>query len=126
MDTTSRAASWTRGPKGTGWSRPSDRRMRRPMTSTEPPLPVERPWEQGGFFEFPKNHDHQRPSRWSGSILYRTGTDALRGLLSMAQQRGWRRLYVPTYYCQGVTGALRPFIEIEYFDDGPTGSRLDL
>lgn len=96
------------------------------MPSTEPPRPVQTRWEHGGFFEFPKDQAHRRSTPWGRSILYRTGTDALRGLLSTADQRGWRRLLVPTYYCQGVIEALRPLIQVDYFDDGPTRSRVDV
>lgn len=52
---------------------------------------------------------------------YASGRDALRSLLHHGQERlGWRRLWVPSYFCQEVVASLcRTGIPIVPYDDAP-------
>ena len=53
---------------------------------------------------------------------YASGRDALRSLLNYGQKEiGWRRLWVPSYFCQEVVASLKSTgISIELYDDSPT------
>lgn len=59
----------------------------------------------------------------SGSIRVGTGRDALALLLTHgAQHRGWRRIFIPTYYCEDVmTRLYETGVEIARYPAGPEG-----
>lgn len=71
-----------------------------------PWLMSDRPWEIGSDFSWPDLVEEPEQSwrPWSGeSRLYGSGRDALRGLLAHGRdQLGWRRVFVPSYFCQDV------------------------
>jgi hypothetical protein len=88
-------------------------------------LPADR-WEQGSEFHWvplsaappPPN----QPSLWqTQGQLYGSGRDALRAMLAHGQAaRGWRRLWLPSYFCQDVIAALRACsLELCVYDDDP-------
>jgi hypothetical protein len=78
-------------------------------------------WEQGSEFHW------IRPAaagsgRWPEPATYwGSGRDAFRALLAHGQRsRGWRRLWIPAYFCQEVAEALRsPGIALKAYPDGP-------
>ena len=69
------------------------------------------------------------PVPWaSGGLLLSSGRDALRLVLSTGmRRRGWRRLWVPQYFCQVVTAALvTPGLELRAYADSPLRSTPQL
>lgn len=79
-------------------------------------------WENGSEFHWPgvPPPEANTPIPWSSGLLVSSGRDALRLVLSVGvRRRGWRRLWVPEYYCQQVAAALvRPGLELlPYLDD---------
>jgi hypothetical protein len=58
---------------------------------------------------------------WSSGRLLFSGRDALRMTLTEGvRHRGWRRLWVPEYYCQVVTAALvRDDLRLQSYPDSP-------
>jgi len=81
-------------------------------------------WEHGSFFHWTAPElTGPTPHPWNpANILCGSGRDALRALIEHGKAvRGWRRLYVPCYYCQDVVAALvSTGIEVTLYDDGPT------
>lgn len=68
------------------------------------------PWELGSEFHLRVAHaGDARPPPWEGQgLLVGCGRDALRLLLEHGQrERGWRRLWVPSYFCPEVVAAAR-------------------
>jgi hypothetical protein len=68
-------------------------------------------WEHGSEFHLDP-HPHWPtgsavPHPWDGSgLLFGSGRDAALGLLQHGRERwGWRRLWLPSYYCQPVVAA---------------------
>jgi len=55
------------------------------------------------------------------SVLYATGRDALRALIEWGRaERGWRRWFLPDYFCQDVSAAIRATgIEVVTYRDSP-------
>ena len=81
-------------------------------------------WEQGSEFHWPSFEPPQHPAWYpgsSGTILCGSGRDAFRLLLTYGQRkRGWRRLWVPSYYCQEVVSALASDgMDIQLYPDSP-------
>ena len=83
-------------------------------------------WENGSDFHWiglPSVPDAGRahPVPWASGLLLSSGRDALRLVLSTGMRsRGWRRLWVPEYFCQQVTAALvRPGLELRLYADSP-------
>ncbi len=80
-------------------------------------------WESGSDFHWPPWSARARATGvpWAGGIHVSTGRDALRLVLaSGTSERGWRRLWVPEYFCQHVTAALvRPDLELRPYPDNP-------
>jgi hypothetical protein len=80
-------------------------------------------WENGSEFhwlglpEVPRSGDVP----WSGGLLLFSGRDALRLVLRIGvTRRGWRRLWVPDYFCQHVVAAMvRPDLEMLPYPDNP-------
>jgi len=83
-------------------------------------------WENGSEFhwlglpEGPRSGDVP----WSRGLLLFSGRDALRLVLRTgATRRGWRRLWVPDYFCQHVVAAMvRPDLEMLPYADNPLRS----
>jgi hypothetical protein len=87
-------------------------------------------WEHGS--DFPLSSDLGRATLpWSGRPhgLWGSGRQALRGLLEWGRDRhGWRRLLVPSYFCQHTLGSLTGSLPMEAYpcaptQDGPTEVR---
>jgi hypothetical protein len=80
-------------------------------------------WENGSDYHWPglPVAGHEQAAPWPSGLLLFSGRDALRLLLRHGvQNRGWRRLWVPEYYCQLVTAALvRPDLELLPYPDHP-------
>jgi hypothetical protein len=80
-------------------------------------------WECGSEFawlDLPKQV-RSEPVPWDNGLLLFSGRDALRLVLELGVVRhGWRRLWVPDYYCQHVVAALvRPDLELLAYRDHP-------
>ena len=87
-------------------------------------------WEQGSEFHLPTLTDLP-PGRlsWTDACqLYGSGRHALCALLTWGRGRfGWRRVWVPSYYCQNVVQSLRSTgLEIDTYSDGPLDQGPDL
>lgn len=72
-------------------------------------------WESGSFF-------HLDVSAFAGESwlpashqLYGSGRDALKALVVHGVSLGWKRLFVPSYYCHEVTESVRALISIELY-----------
>lgn len=80
-------------------------------------------WEQGSGHSFPAITAPARASSapWRDGRLLFSGRDALRLLLDHgARRRGWRRLWVPDYFCQIVLAAMRhPRLDLRAYPDDP-------
>ena len=81
-------------------------------------------WEHGSDFHCPKfellfgRAEHP----WnSGCEKYGSGRDALRALLLHgAQEIGWRRVFVPSFFCQDVVAAMQiPDLDLVLYSDAP-------
>jgi len=80
-------------------------------------------WELGSEFNwlpYPPTNSETAPWR-KACRLYGTGRDALRALLLWgSDSHGWRRVLVPSYFCQDVIESLLSFgIEVSIYPDGP-------
>ena len=69
----------------------------------------EEKWEQGSEFHWvpfePSDESIEAP--WEKGAFFGSGRDALRALLLHGmQERGWRRLWIPSYFCQEVVKSM--------------------
>lgn len=67
-------------------------------------------WEQGSEFPLMDYHSDKRTRHpWNESCLYMgSGRDAIRLLLDHGiENRGWLRLWIPGYFCQGVVETIQ-------------------
>jgi len=67
-------------------------------------------WEQGSEFHWPSALSPAAASiSWpEAASFWGSGRDAFRALLLHGQQtRGWRRLWIPAYFCQEVAKVLQ-------------------
>ncbi len=80
-------------------------------------------WESGSEFHWIAPTAVEPPASvpWDGGTCFSTGRDALRQVARIGvEARGWRRLWVPDYFCQHVTSALqRTGIELRGYPDDP-------
>ncbi len=80
-------------------------------------------WEHGSEYHWLRvpPGDRPRAEPWEAGLLLSCGRDALRMLLAEGvRRRGWRRLWVPDYFCQSVVAALvRPDLELVPYPDLP-------
>ncbi|AGW92524.1 MULTISPECIES: hypothetical protein [Cupriavidus] len=53
------------------------------------------------------------------AALYGCGRDALRAVVAHGKARGWRRLYLPTYYCHDVTDVSAQDIDVRMYPHAP-------
>lgn len=80
-------------------------------------------WEHGSFFDARRLPTASEPNALlRDAVLFGSGRGALLAALEHGRGRGWRRLVVPTYYCHDVTRFLEPFIEVRFYDHGPTAA----
>ena len=81
------------------------------------------PWEQGSEFHW------LLPPHWSsesaippGAVLFSSGRTALLALLDMGVGYGWKRLWLPTYYCKEVIATVwTSQLEAVFYPDSPFG-----
>ncbi len=66
------------------------------------------PWESGSEYHLDAFAPQRTSWPWEqDAVGYGSGRDALRGLLRHGRDcRGWRRLWVPTFFCQEVVASL--------------------
>jgi hypothetical protein len=68
------------------------------------------PWEQGSEFHMMENirKDERFESPWNrDGLFFGTGRDAMKAILFLGMaSMGWKRLWVPAYFCQKVVGAI--------------------
>lgn len=87
-------------------------------------------WELGSDFHWPGLPRANDPSAvaWASGVLLSSARDALRlALAAGVRERGWRRLWVPEYFCQQVVAALiRPGLELRIYPDDPLRRGPDL
>lgn len=87
------------------------------MTDT-PPLR----WEQGSAYPWMPPSASAAPSAMpKGAVCFDSGRSALTALVRLGQaQHGWRRLWVPTYFCPHVVAHVqRTGIEVQGYADTP-------
>jgi hypothetical protein len=84
---------------------------------------VDERWENGSAFHWLGLPERPRLGDvpWSRGLLLSSGRDALRLVLRTgATTRGWRRLWVPDYFCQDVVAAMvRTDLEMLMYPDNP-------
>lgn len=83
------------------------------------------PWEQGSDFHLSLESGTALLPWASGPhALWGSGRDALRALLAWGRDtRGWRRLLVPSYFCQHTLAAVAAEIELGVYPSGPLQPR---
>ncbi|MCX6344181.1 MAG: hypothetical protein NT018_03810 [Armatimonadetes bacterium] len=84
---------------------------------------VDNRWEHGSFFHWmsPSAAEEADYPWGEESVLCGSGRDAFRVLIEHGRaKRGWKRLYVPCYYCQEVVESLLSTgIDVRLYPDGP-------
>lgn len=79
-------------------------------------------WEHGSEFHWLESLPAPADiSPWDdGGLLYGSGRDAMLALLQHGRAtRGWKRLWLPDYFCQEVAAALATVLPLEIYDDTP-------
>ena len=67
--------------------------------------------------DFPRVVDTPSKGKWNSRNLYADGRQAINALIDF---RGWKRIWIPTYFCQEVVESIRKTgIEVVYYDDYP-------
>jgi hypothetical protein len=87
----------------------------------------ERPdrWEQGSDFHWPQLAAEEEcgDHPWAGrpASFFGSGRDALRAMLGHGVvELGWKRLWIPSYFCQEVAAALHvPGVALHAYSDAP-------
>jgi hypothetical protein len=82
-------------------------------------------WEHGSDFHWLDLEPPAEPEPvpWHGGTAWTSGRDALAAL---CRARRWRRLWVPTYFCQKVLAALRAAgVELAAYPDSPLDPAAD-
>ncbi len=68
------------------------------------------PWEQGSEFHLMEyiQKDERVESPWNhNGLLFGSGRDAIKAILILGMtSMGWKRLWIPAYFCQKVVGAI--------------------
>ena len=83
---------------------------------------IDKRWELGSEFHSTSVESPPEPSLLPRpSVLFRSGRDALRSLLDHAGAAfGWKRILVPSYFCQEVVESLiGTSLTVALYDDGP-------
>jgi hypothetical protein len=83
-------------------------------------------WEHGSDFHLSlESGPAQYPWTALPSSLWGSGRDALCALVEWGREaHGWRRLLVPSYFCQEVLVPIKPKIEIEVYPCTPTSDAV--
>lgn len=79
-------------------------------------------WEHGSDFHCAQLESGKAEHPWnSGCEKYGSGRDALRALLRYgAQELGWRRVFVPSFFCQDVVAAMKcGGLDLVLYSDSP-------
>ncbi|MBW1917917.1 MAG: hypothetical protein JRI57_07840 [Deltaproteobacteria bacterium] len=87
-------------------------------------------WEHGSHFHLLTSWPSTvSPMPWGDNhSLYGSGRQALRALMEYGRaNRGWRRLWVPSYFCQACIFCFTPLMEVKLYPDHPweSGPQLD-
>ncbi|WP_136415558.1 DegT/DnrJ/EryC1/StrS family aminotransferase [Herbaspirillum sp. ST 5-3] len=102
------------------------RKIQLPETTTR----SEERWEQGSDFHLMQYAAADRPvDPWQGDARpYASGRDAFRALLLHGMKtRGWKRLLVPSYYCQFVVASLKGAgMDMALYPDEPGRRQISL
>jgi hypothetical protein len=72
-------------------------------------------WEQGSFYQLDLSLFNGMPWLKSSHVLYASGRDALKGLVIHGVSLGWKKLFIPSYYCHEVTSCIKSLIPIEVY-----------
>ncbi len=88
-------------------------------------------WEHGSEFhwlEYPQVTIASHVPWEAQNTFWGSGRDALRALLIHGQaERGWRRLWIPSYFCQDVVASLLTIdVEVVIYQDSPLDKGADL
>ncbi|HTP24650.1 MAG TPA: hypothetical protein VMK12_03185 [Anaeromyxobacteraceae bacterium] len=87
-------------------------------------------WENGSTYQWLGVPEAVAPQLvpWRSGLLLLSGRDALRLVLDLGvRERGWRRLWVPEYFCQDVVAALmHPGLLLRPYPDHPLRAEPDL
>lgn len=79
--------------------------------------------EYGSFFHMiSQPNDEHNPNPWdTNGVFYGSGRDAMRSLLELGKKtQGWKRLLVPSYFCQSVVRSMASTgIEVVLYYDAP-------
>lgn len=82
-------------------------------------------WEHGSSFHFPDldSFSNQRSSIGISGTLVGSGRIALKTLLWFGHQnRGWQRIWIPSYYCEDVVDSLQDMpVHVSRYPAGPMG-----
>lgn len=86
-------------------------------------------WEYGSIFHWPPRNKTGQPADPHASLhgsFYGSGRDAMRVLMAHGMaNRGWKRLWMPSYFCQAVTQALvSTGIQVRLYPHGPDDASL--
>jgi len=81
-------------------------------------------WEYGSEFHWPAFSPVKYPTKhpWeSACIFYCAGRDAFQSIITHgSQKRGWKRLWIPSYFCQEVASTIATTqIDVRIYPDGP-------
>ncbi len=86
-------------------------------------------WENGSFFQWVQNHPPSSArSPWDKErVMYGSGRDAIRALVNLGRaERGWRRMWVPSYFCQCVVESIaHTGLDALLYTDGPEDTFCD-
>ena len=83
---------------------------------------VTKPWEYGGEFHWPfVTEVVAGPTLPAETVVFGSGRDAIRALIATGMRaRGWRRWFVPTYFCEEVTACIAlTGLEVVRYEDSP-------
>ena len=86
------------------------------------------PWEQGSEFHLMENirKDEHFESPWNrGGLFFGSGRDAFKAILFLGMaSMGWKRLWIPAYFCQKVVDAiLETGINVQCYQSWYPGER---
>lgn len=85
-------------------------------------------WEHGSEFHWPPLPEAavSEVMPWEAGALFGSGRDALRAVIEFGRRaRGWRRFWVPSFFCQEVVASLASTgLPLAVYPDGPLVSSL--
>ena len=98
------------------------------LTNGDTGAPLDDRWEHGSDFHLTlEGGEGCYPWGHNAVTLWGSGRDALRALIVHGrEQRRWRRLYCPSFYCQDVVLALAREIELVVYAESPLQPATDL